>query len=93
MSLQDVEPNMKSTETVEKGIIVSEKPRKIVDYGNSKAVTLDPRWLRIQKWLGKEVTELISVANSIVILAPPDKKEHALEVLRRYEAEMEALKE
>ena len=74
---------------MEKGIIVSRHPRKIITIGNSKAVTLDARWLQIQKWLGNEVTELISVANSIVILAPPDKKEHALEVLRRYEEEME----
>lgn len=73
-------------EDIEKGIIVS-SPRKVIKVGGSRAITLDPRWLRIQKWLGNEVTELVSVASSVVIFVPEDKVEKAKEILRRIEEE------
>lgn len=75
-------------DSIEKGIITS-GPRKVIRVGGSKAVTLDPKWLDIQKWLGEEVTELVSIANSVVVLVPPEKAERAKEILRRIEKEME----
>ena len=73
---------------IEKGIVVS-GPRKIIKYGCSKAVTLDPEWLKIQKWLGQEVTELVSIANSVVVLVPPEMKDRGLLILREIEERME----
>jgi len=75
------------TSGVEKGIITS--TRSVIDIGRSKAITLDKRWLMIQKWLGKEVSELVSLANNVVVLVPPEKAELAHEVLRRIEEEFE----
>lgn len=72
-----------SDEKIEKGIITSR--RKVFEIGNSKAVTLSKKWLDIQTWLGKEVTELISVGSEVMVLAPPDKEEKAREVLRKIE--------
>jgi len=75
-------------EVVEKGIIISK--RKVIDLGGSKAVTLPAKWLDIQKWRGKEVDELVSVADDLVLLVPPEKKEKAIRLLRKLEEEMEA---
>jgi hypothetical protein len=72
-------------ERVEKGIIVSR--RKVIPVGSSKAVTLSKRWLDIQKWLGREVTELVSVANDAIVLVPPEKEEKAKRILKMLEEE------
>ncbi len=72
---------------IEKGIIVT-PPRKVIDLGGSKAVTLPMEWVKIQKWLGKEVSELVSVANEAVVLVPPEKAEKAKEILKKIEEEL-----
>lgn len=76
-------------EEIEKGIIVS-GPRKVIKVGNSHAITLDAQWLKIQRWLGKAVNELISISNSVIVLVPPDKVEKGKEILRHIEEEREA---
>jgi len=73
-------------ERIEKGIIVS-PPRKILKIGGSKAITLPKEWLDIQRWLGKEVSELASVGNEVVVLVPPDKIDKALKILKKMEEE------
>ena len=70
-------------ERVEKGIIISK--RKVFDLGGSKAVTLSKKWLDIQSWLGREVTELVSVSNKVIVLASPEKERKAVEILRKLE--------
>ena len=69
------------TEKVEKGIITS--TRRVLDIGGSKAVTLPRKWVDIQKWLGKEVTELVSLANDCIILVAPDQVERATWILKQ----------
>jgi len=71
-------------EKIEAGIIVS-SPRKVIELGGSKAITLPKEWVKIQKWLGREVTELASVANEAVVLVPPDKIEKAKRILKELE--------
>ena len=73
------------SDTVEHGIITSK--RKILTVGGSKCVSLSAKWLDIQRWLGKDVSEVVSVANSVVVLAPPEKEEHAKRVLKMFEHE------
>jgi len=70
-------------EEVEKGIIVSR--RKVIPVGGSKAITLSKKWLDIQKWLGKEVTELVSVADDAIVLVPVGKEEKAKKILAMLE--------
>lgn len=74
---------MPEEESIEKGIIRSK--RQVIDIGGSKGVTLPKTWVDIQKWMGKEVTELVSIADNIVVLVPPDKADKALEILRKIE--------
>jgi len=76
---------------VEEGIIISK--RQVINLRKSKAITLDARWLMIQKWLGKEVSELVSIANNVVVLVPPEKAELAHKVLRKIEEEMKETSE
>lgn len=71
-------------EKIEAGVIVS-SPRKVIELGGSKAITLPKEWVKIQKWLGREVTELASVANEAVVLVPPDKIEKAKRILKELE--------
>jgi len=70
---------------VEKGIITS--TRKVFEIGGSKAITLSHKWVDIQKWLGKEVTELVSLSNSVIVLVPPGQEKKALEILKQIEKE------
>jgi len=72
-------------EEIEEGLIISR--RKVLPVGGSKAVTLSKKWLDIQKWLGREVTELVSVANDAVVLVPPEKEEKAKRILKQIEKE------
>jgi hypothetical protein len=74
------------SEVIEKGIIVSQ--RKVIDLGDSKAVTLPSKWVEFRKWLGEEVTELISIADDMILLVPPEKKDKALKLLKKLEKEM-----
>lgn len=67
------------TGQIEKGIIISK--RRILEIGGSKAVTLPRKWVDIQKWLGKEVSELVSLANEAIILVPPGQEEKAKQIL------------
>jgi len=71
------------TDKVEKGIITS--TRRVLEIGGSKAITLPKKWVDIQKWLGKEVTELVSLANDVIILVAPDQAEKAKEILKQIE--------
>ena len=68
-------------------IIVSK--RRLISLGGSKAVTLSAKWLQLKKLLGREVYELISVANDMILLVPPEKKERAIKALEKLEEEME----
>ena len=70
------------------GMVISR--RRVLPVGGSRAVTLSKKWLDIQKWLGKEVDEVISVANSIVILVDPEMKDEAISFLREWEARKQA---
>ena len=72
-----------SSETVEEGFVIS--PRKVFQVGDSKAVTLSKKWLDIQKWLGIEVEEVVSVANSLIVLVSPERKDEAIEFLKAWE--------
>jgi len=74
-------------EVIEKGIIISK--RRVLTIGGSKAVTLPKRWLDIQKWLGREITELVLIGNEAVVLVPPEKKDLALRILRKIEEALE----
>jgi len=74
-------------EVIEKGIIISR--RKVIDLGGSKAVTLPAKWLDIQRWLGKEVDEFVSVADNLILLVPPEKEKLAIRILKKLEEEME----
>jgi hypothetical protein len=74
-------------EKVEKGIIISR--RKVFELGGSKAVTLSRKWLDVQHWLGNEVTELVSIGNEMIVLAPPGKETKAVELLRKLEERKE----
>lgn len=76
-------------EKVEKGIVISR--RKVFNLGGSKAVTLSKKWVDIQQWLGREVSELVSVGNEVIILASPEKERKAIEVLRRLEEKEKVL--
>ena len=58
-----------------------------MEIGGSKAITLPRKWVDIQKWLGKEVTELVSLANDAVVLVSPGQEEKALKILRQIEKE------
>jgi hypothetical protein len=73
-------------EIIEEGLIVSR--RKVIPVGGSKGVTLPKTWLDIQKWLGKEVSELVSVADDMVILVPPEKEQLAKRIIREFEKKM-----
>ena len=68
---------------IEEGIVRSR--RKVISFGDSKGITLSKKWLDIQKWLGKEVTELVSISNSIIVLTSPKEEEKALEFVKEYE--------
>jgi len=68
-----------------KSLMVVISRRRVIPVGGSKAVTLSKKWLDIQKWLGKEVDELISVSNSIVLLVDPGKKDEAIRFIREWE--------
>jgi len=72
-------------EKIEEGLIISR--RRVVPIGGSKGVTLSKKWLDIQKWLGREVTELVSVANDAIVLVPPEKEEKAKRILKMLEDE------
>lgn len=72
-----------SKEEIEKGLIIS--TRRVLPIGSSKAITLSKKWLDIQKWLGREVDELVSVSNSMIILVDPDKRDEAVKFLRAWE--------
>ena len=71
------------TDEILNGLVISR--RRVIPVGGSKAVTLSKKWLDIQKWLGKEVDELISVSNSIVLLVDPGKKDEAIRFIREWE--------
>lgn len=58
-----------------------------MEIGGSKAITLPRKWVDIQKWLGKEVTELVSLANDAVVLVSLGQEEKALKILRQIEKE------
>ena len=68
-------------EKIEEGFIISK--RMVLPIGGSKGITLSKKWLDIQKWLGREVTELISIADDAIILVSPEKEEMAKEILRQ----------
>lgn len=70
-------------DVIEKGILISR--RRVIELGGSKAVTLPSRWLDIQKWLGREFDELVSVADNLIVLAPPEERERAIELLKKAE--------
>lgn len=71
---------------IEKGIVKSR--RKVIDIGDSKAVTLSKKWLDIQKWLGNEITEISALAlNEVIVLVPPGMEEKAERILREIEKE------
>jgi hypothetical protein len=71
---------------VEKGIITS--TRKVFEIGGSKGITLPKRWGDIQKWLGKkEVTELVCLANNIIVLVRPGGEARARVILKQIEEE------
>ena len=74
---------MTENERIGKGIITSK--RRVINLGGSKAVTLPRTWLAIQKWLGKEVTELISLANEAIVLVPLGQEEKARKILMEFE--------
>lgn len=76
--------HMGEKERVEKGVIISK--RRVFELGGSKAITLSKKWIDIQTWLGKEVTELVSVGNEVIVLAPPEKERKAIEVLKQLES-------
>jgi len=73
------------SEKIEEGLIISR--RRVVPIGGSKGVTLSKKWLDIQKWLGREVTELVSIANEAIVLVPPEKEEKAKKILKMLEAD------
>lgn len=74
---------MRRKQRIEKGIIVSTRsPFKV---GDSMVVSLPKRWLDIQTWLGRDVSELALVANEAIVLVPPDKEEKARMILERLE--------
>ena len=76
-----------SDEAIEEGIIVS--TRSVMPFGGSRAVTLSAKWLDIQKWLGKELKELVSISSpNMVVYVEPDKKDEAIAFLRAWEARM-----
>ena len=72
---------------IEKGIVIT-SPRKIFDLGGSKAIILPMAWFKIQRWLGKEVSELVSVANEAVVLVPPEKAAKAKRILQELERKL-----
>ena len=74
-------------ERIEKGLVIS-PGRKVLKVGGSLAITLPKEWVKIQKWLGREVSELASVGDEVVILVPPEKLELAKEILLRIEEEL-----
>ena len=73
----------KPGERIEEGI--SESTRSVINIGGSKGVTLPSGWLKIQRWLGKEVSELTVIGNDILVLGPPEKKEELKKLLKQYE--------
>lgn len=79
---------MTENEKVEKGIITS--TRKVFELGGSKAITLSKKWVDIQRWLGREVSELVSLSNSVIVLVPPGQEEKAREILKKIEKEAES---
>ena len=70
-----------STYTVEEGIIVSE-PRNVVKIGGSRFISLPSIWFEINKYLGKEVKQLVPIADEVIILVPPEKKEEGKKILK-----------
>jgi len=72
-------------EEVEKGIIRSS--RRVIEVGDSKAVTLPKKWLDFHKYKGEEINEVSSLANDIVMVVPEGKEEKAEKILRKLEEE------
>ena len=68
---------------IEKGIIIT-PPRKLIDLGGSKAIILPMEWLKIQKWLGREIKELVAICNEVIIFTTPDNIEKAKQILLRF---------
>jgi len=80
-----------SREKIIDGVIVAK--RRLVELGGSKVVSLPKLWLKIQKWLGKEVVELVSIANEIILLVPPDKVDLGIKFLREWEKKLKETEE
>jgi len=73
------------SEKVEEGVISSK--RKIIEVGDSKAVTLPKKWLDFHKYKGEEINEVSSLANDIVMVVPEGKEKKAKRILKRIEEE------
>jgi len=85
---KNTERRPRAVDEISEGLVIS--TRAVYDFGpGSKGVTLSKKWLDIQKWLGKDVDELVSVADSIVVLAPPEKRQDIIAFIKAWEKERE----
>ncbi|MEM4727467.1 MAG: hypothetical protein QXD04_04360 [Candidatus Bathyarchaeia archaeon] len=75
----------RTNERVEEGMVISR--RRILPVGGSLGVTFSKRWLDIQRWLGREVKELVSIGDDVIILVRPEDEEVAVKLLRQFEME------
>ena len=72
---------------IEKGLVISR--RRVLELNPStRAITLPAEWWKIQKWLGRELTEVCLVANQAIVVVPPDEEEKAKKILLQLEQEL-----
>jgi len=69
---------------MKRGIMIT-PPRKVINLGGSKAVTIPTEWLKFQKWQGRDIKEFSMICNDIIILIPFESKiDEAIELLQEY---------
>jgi hypothetical protein len=72
---------------IEKGVIIAPR-RKVQTIGVTNLVSLPREWVKIQKWLGREVSEVCLVANSAIVILPVGQVEKAKRILQKIEEEL-----
>ena len=64
---------------IEKGLVISR--RRVLELNPSTtAITIPAQWWKIQRWLGRELTEVCLVANQAIVVVPLDDEENYLNV-------------
>jgi len=71
----------KATDTIQGKMIISK--RKLTKIGNSLGITLSKKWLDHRKLSGKEVKEVLFLANDVILLLPTDLPKEIVEEAKK----------